>query len=109
MTCASHSRRPSSRTPIFANCASSFFNWAGASSTCLPVYVIFMVLPSGRYRRPVTHDGPSSFITRLWKADEGLALLRGLSALISNAALVRRGNLHVLAILGDGSPRNVNP
>jgi hypothetical protein len=31
--------------PIFENCDSTFFNCAGFSSTCLPVYVIFIRLP----------------------------------------------------------------
>src|ERR1035437_9112508 len=46
MTWASHSRRPSSILPILVKWASRFLAWAGASSTCLPVYVIFMASSS---------------------------------------------------------------
>src|ERR1035437_5392423 len=46
ITWASHSRRPSSILPILVKWASRFLAWAGASATCLPVYVIFMASSS---------------------------------------------------------------
>src|ERR1039458_810000 len=45
-TWASHSRLPSSILPIMAKWAARFFAWAGANTTCLPVYVTFMAFSS---------------------------------------------------------------
>src|SRR5579863_1537378 len=92
MTWASHSRLPSSTLPILANCACSFFNCAGASSTCLPVYVIFMGSPPGG-QQPKTPPLP---------------LYIGCGRSVPDAPLVRGWNFHIFAILGHGTTRDVD-
>src|ERR1039457_4182307 len=86
---------PSSNLPILANRASSFFNCAGASSTCLPVYVIFM--------KHLVGAGNIPFLLYNWNGGAPLA-----AALVAHTPLMGGWNLHVLAVLGHGAARNVD-
>src|ERR1035437_8423718 len=86
---------PSTSLPILANRASSFFNCAGASSTCLPVYVIFM--------KHLVGAGNIPFL--LYSSNSAAPLA---AALIAHAPLMGGRTLHVLPVLRHGAARNVD-
>src|ERR1035437_3730558 len=94
-TWASRSSLPSSSLPILANRASSFFNCAGASSTCLPVYAIFM--------KHLVGAGNIPFL--LYSSNSAAPLA---ATLIAHAPLMGGRNLHIFPVLGHGAARKVD-
>src|ERR1035437_546359 len=94
-TWAPRSSLPSSSLPILANRASSFCNLSGASSTCLPVYVIFMEHLVGAGNIPFLR----------YHSNSGAPLA---AALVAHAPLMSGRNLHVLAVFGHGAARDVD-